>query len=328
MKKEKLHYIIYKTTNLINNKYYIGQHQTYNLNDTYFGSGTLINRAIAKYGSENFKREILFDFDNFDEMNEKEKELVTLKEVKNPMCYNLIQGGTCNMTGMFSAKDKNGKIYHITSSDKRYLSGELVPATTGFATVKDKNGKTMSVDINDPRYLSGELISEQTGYIIVKDKDGKGLRTTKEDPRYLSGELVHHNKNMVLTKDNNGNILSCAKNDPRYLSGELKAFNTGLVTVKDINGITMQVSVNDPRYLSGELKSFVCGTLKVKDKLGNIFTIQKNDPRYLSGELVGWCTGRKWLHNINLKKNIIIEPSKINKYLKEGWKKGRVKFVQ
>lgn len=53
------------------------------------GSGKLIFRAIKKYGVENFKKEILFVFDNEEEMNLKEKELVVLSENS----YNLCPGG-------------------------------------------------------------------------------------------------------------------------------------------------------------------------------------------------------------------------------------------
>ena len=82
-------YTIYKITNKINKKFYIGMHKTYNLDDGYMGSGKLIKRAIQKYGLENFTKEILFVFDNEDDMKNKEKELVVITE----QSYNLCEGG-------------------------------------------------------------------------------------------------------------------------------------------------------------------------------------------------------------------------------------------
>jgi len=69
------HFILYKTTNLINNKTYIGIHQTNDLNDGYLGSGIAFKKALKKYGKENFFREIIETCSSFDELLEKEKNM-------------------------------------------------------------------------------------------------------------------------------------------------------------------------------------------------------------------------------------------------------------
>ena len=93
-----MHYTVYKTTNLLTGKYYIGQHQTEDLNDGYLGSGKYLRAHIKKYGKENFKKEILFIYTTKEEMNAKEKELVTWDLVESSECYNQTIGGTCGLS--------------------------------------------------------------------------------------------------------------------------------------------------------------------------------------------------------------------------------------
>lgn len=87
------YYTIYKVTNKINGKIYIGSHKTENLNDGYMGSGKYLNRAYSKYGFENFSKEILFVFDTAEEMYAKEAEIVNDEFLTEENTYNLKRGG-------------------------------------------------------------------------------------------------------------------------------------------------------------------------------------------------------------------------------------------
>lgn len=88
-----MYYTIYKTTNLINGKIYIGCHKTGNINDDYLGSGIILKRSIKKYGRENFVKEILHSFSSLEEMLEMEEKLVNEDFIKESTNYNMTIGG-------------------------------------------------------------------------------------------------------------------------------------------------------------------------------------------------------------------------------------------
>jgi hypothetical protein len=88
-----IYYTVYKTTNQINDKIYIGVHKTDNPNDSYLGSNRILKDAVKKYGQENFTKEVLFVFDNEESMWAKEKELVNEDFVSRKDTYNIGQGG-------------------------------------------------------------------------------------------------------------------------------------------------------------------------------------------------------------------------------------------
>ena len=92
IKLKKFHFI-YKTTNILNNKFYIGMHSTTNLKDGYVGSGTHLRHAIRKYGVANFKFEIIEWCDNREKLIQREKEIITEEYINDVNCYNIKPGG-------------------------------------------------------------------------------------------------------------------------------------------------------------------------------------------------------------------------------------------
>jgi hypothetical protein len=84
--------VVYLTTNLINNKKYIGVDGKNN--PSYLGSGKGIRAAVNKYGVESFKKEILFEFSNETDAYIKEIELISkYNAAESSEYYNIHPGG-------------------------------------------------------------------------------------------------------------------------------------------------------------------------------------------------------------------------------------------
>lgn len=85
---------IYKTTNLINGKIYIGQHKKSFFDPKYKGSGKIFQEALKKYGKENFEVIMLEAFDTFEELNAAEIRYIKMFDARNSdLGYNLAEGG-------------------------------------------------------------------------------------------------------------------------------------------------------------------------------------------------------------------------------------------
>lgn len=135
------HGFIYISTNKVNGKRYIGlcrYERTKNNIHDYFGSGKAINRAIKKYGKENFSKEVIFEA--FDEESLSWAETVLIDEynaVKDQSFYNMARGG--NATGGFLGKKH-------TEEFKRRRSIELMghSVTDKVREAVSKTGKVTS----------------------------------------------------------------------------------------------------------------------------------------------------------------------------------------
>ena len=85
--------VIYKTTNLINGKFYIGKDK-FN-KENYLGSGLILKHAIEKYGITNFKKEIIQECTTQDELNNAEIYWINFYNATNKdIGYNIALGGS------------------------------------------------------------------------------------------------------------------------------------------------------------------------------------------------------------------------------------------
>lgn len=112
--------IVYLTTNLINNKKYIGIDTKNDSN--YFGSGVNIKKAIKKYGKENFIKEILEVCDDKQILLEKEKEWIKkFNAVNSNEFYNIHDGGVGGDIRIFMDDEKIDKWRANISNSKKGL---------------------------------------------------------------------------------------------------------------------------------------------------------------------------------------------------------------
>ena len=146
-----MYYTIYKIINLLSGKFYVGKHETKNLNDGYMGSGKLLKRAINKHGIENFSKEILHVFESEAEMNAKEKELVEI----GPHTYNLCPGG-------------QGGFGYINTTRDHYSHNQKIANSRNYRSLeyRQKLSKAVSEARADGRMVSsgfkGYKHSEET----------------------------------------------------------------------------------------------------------------------------------------------------------------------
>lgn len=158
-------YTIYKITNLVNNKIYIGMHQTKKLEDGYMGSGTSLRSAFKKYGMHNFTKEIMFILNNRKDMIEKEKELVTEEFCNLSYTYNMCIGGHGGAIRKGAILSEETKL-KISEKTKEAMSDENLKKRL---SEKRKLRKTS----NETKQLMSDM---RTGKIWITSPDKKSTK--------------------------------------------------------------------------------------------------------------------------------------------------------
>jgi hypothetical protein len=185
-------YAIYKITNKIDGKIYIGSHKTENLDDNYMGSGKYLKYAQEKHGIENFTKEILFVFDTAEQMYAKEAELVNEEFIATQNTYNLKVGGFggwdyVNKNPTF---DRSDRARHARSCGSGFLG----------KTHSEKHMKTLCNVNKKNSYFGGRKHSVETKKTI-SEKAKERLSDPTKNSQFGTMWITNEKDNMKIAKD-------------------------------------------------------------------------------------------------------------------------------
>lgn len=179
---------IYKTTNQINGKIYIGKCKK-PANETldYLGSGILLKKAIEKYGIENFKKEILDYASDLNSLNK--KEIVWIKYTSScdrNIGYNISKGGDGGFINPVSKevheKRKSPDIYGISD----YQRAVLKSWNTRY---KENTVKQSVTKMNDTKQ---KLVTDN---ITIAQRSARKAAYTRKNTYCKNGKTIQQNFN-------------------------------------------------------------------------------------------------------------------------------------
>jgi group I intron endonuclease len=189
---------VYKTTNLINGKIYIGKSAINK--KRYIGGGKYLRLAIKKYGRENFKKEILENnIENKDKLNQRETYWINFYNSRDPKIgYNRSLGGDG-----FSGKRDESFCLKI-SQNHADVSGKNNPffGKRHSEETKQKMSKNHwdCSGKNNPNYggLSEEhcrnISKARKKYFETHNSSMKGKRHTQKTKEKISNSLREYYK--------------------------------------------------------------------------------------------------------------------------------------
>jgi group I intron endonuclease len=199
--------IIYRTTNLLDGKIYIGKDK--NNIPSYLGSGIRLLNAINKYGKENFKKDVLEICSDESTLNEREVYWIEYyRSYDKSIGYNLTKGGEGGNTRVFYNKKKmskyktslsegvkNSSAYkdsverkkgkprpgHSKKMKELYASGKIIPHNLGKPNSPETRAKISAKNRGKviPSEVRKKMGISKMKPIDMFSKDGKFLQTFK-----------------------------------------------------------------------------------------------------------------------------------------------------
>ena len=140
---------IYKTTNLINNKKYIGKKQSEKFVQEYLGSGRNIRYAIKKYGFENFEVEVLEECNSLEELNECEIKWIAFYGAnKSSEFYKIASGGDGGAL-ISDLKNREPEAYKKFIEKCKERTGEKNPNYGNGEKIKGDNNPSKRKEVRE-----------------------------------------------------------------------------------------------------------------------------------------------------------------------------------
>lgn len=284
-------YTIYKITNKITGQLYIGQHITDNLDDGYMGSGVRIINSVAKYGKDRFDKEILFIFDNFEDMDQREAELVNEEFIRRPDTYNVILGGTGWCTkGTGTVEDLlNPGIFIRIPTDQFNPTLHKYPTSGSVQVYLKTTGEKIRVSMEEYRNNKPLYNTVSTGKVSVRNKvTGETLSIpTNEFDESIYKKVFG---GIVVVKDGKRQYIT--KNE--FITGDFRGVHTRKITAVDKETGTRKHITHEEFYNNKDRYSpNGTGTTIVKDKVTGkrkrILTELVDKTQHIVGT-TGWAT--------------------------------------
>ena len=162
LKPAKKYGYIYMTTNLLNGRRYIGQHHSDKLDENYFGSGSVISKAVKKYGKDSFKVDLLEWCYSKEDLDKKEQYYISeyMANIDRDF-YNIAKGGSSFNCSGYKIIHK-GDIHHYVHPDSLqswYDLGYELGESEARCSAKSEISKKF---LNSPDFLAKrELINKK-----------------------------------------------------------------------------------------------------------------------------------------------------------------------
>lgn len=183
--------IIYKTTNLINGKIYIGKDSK---NDpTYLGSGLLLKKAIEKYGIDNFKKEIIEELTDEKILDDREIFwILELNSTDRNIGYNIARGGTGGDT-ISKHPNKKEILENRNKKVSEGLKGHEVSKEAREKQSKSHTGWFDRLSEDEKKNYRNIMSEKMKDFYNKNEHHTKGKKLTKEHKEKLSQKAKENN---------------------------------------------------------------------------------------------------------------------------------------